>query len=108
MDRHVCSSAPSNKAYGVLALAVGYAPAADGRSVSEVVGGRPTIVSTRARADGGKFYCEASTSVRPVENKDLPGAAEFAVAEVVTFTAPKDCSAVMALAEVLWPTLPPA
>lgn len=108
LDRHVCSSAPSNKAYGVLALAVGYAPVADGRSVSEVVGGRPTVVSTRARAEGGKFFCEASTSVRPVENKDLPGVAEFAVAEVVTFTEPKDCSAAKALAEVLWPTLPAA
>jgi hypothetical protein len=108
LDRHVCSSAPSNKAYGVLALVAGYAPLADGASVSEVVNGRQTIVATRARDEGGKFFCEASTSVRPLENKDLPGMAEYAVAEVVTFTAPKDCSAAKALAEVLWPTLPPA
>jgi hypothetical protein len=106
LDRHVCSSAPSNKAYGVLAFVAGYAPVADSASVSEVIYGRQTVIAKRARDEGGRFFCQASTSVRPLTNKDLPGMAEFAVAEVVTFTEPKDCATAKALAEVLWPLLP--
>ncbi|MBC6447014.1 hypothetical protein [Actinokineospora xionganensis] len=107
LDRHICSSGPSFRAYGVLALVVGYPPAAGGASVGEVIAGRQTVVATRPRADGGKFYCEARTSVRPLDNKDLPGAMEYAVAEVGWFTEPEDCSAAKALAGMLWPALPP-
>ncbi|WP_436501166.1 hypothetical protein [Actinokineospora sp. HUAS TT18] len=105
-DRHSCSTGRSDKAWAYVAFKAGYAPVADGRSESEVLAGRPTVVLQRPGHEGDAFYCQASTSIRAREDKELPGAAEYVLAEVGYRVEPKDCSAAKALAEVLWPKLP--